>query len=55
MRSFGGYNEPQDIIEAVLACNGDGPEFEELIRRRNEFFDRELLDVSQDSDDKDAI
>ncbi len=47
-RSFGGYNEPQDIIEAVLAWLGDGPVFEELIRRRNEFFDRELLIQTED-------
>ena len=49
-RSFGGYNEPQDVIEAVLAWLGDGPTFDELMQRRNEFFDRELLDESLDDD-----
>ncbi len=50
-RSFGGYNEPQDVIEAVLAWLGEGPAFDELIRRRNEFFDHELLDESLDNDE----
>ena len=51
VRSFGGYSEPQEIIEAVLAWLGDGQEVEELMRRRNEFFDWELLDESQDEHD----
>ena len=49
-RSFGAYNEPQEIIEAVLAWLGDGLAFDELIRRRNEFFDRELLLETEDDD-----
>ena len=48
VRSFGAYMEPQDIIAAVLAWLGDGPSFDELVTRRNEFFDRDVLGESHD-------